>query len=102
MKPAGPHSGNPRDPATARSAIPEKGRFARKPIFSGNGGIHPILRKNLERHTMKTESALQTHGLTKRFGALHAVRDLNLTLPTGSLCALLGPNGCGKTKGTPS
>jgi len=46
---------------------------------------------------MKTESALQTHGLTKRFGALHAVRDLNLTLPTGSLCALLGPNGCGKT-----
>ncbi|MFP4352135.1 MAG: ATP-binding cassette domain-containing protein [Puniceicoccaceae bacterium] len=46
---------------------------------------------------MNTGPALQTRGLTKRFGALHAVRDLNLTLPAGSLCALLGPNGCGKT-----
>jgi len=41
--------------------------------------------------------ALQTRGLMKRFGPLHAVRDLNLSLPSGSLCALLGPNGSGKT-----
>ncbi|HEV8501301.1 MAG TPA: ABC transporter ATP-binding protein [Casimicrobiaceae bacterium] len=35
--------------------------------------------------------------LTKRFGSLVAVDDLDLTMPDGAFVALLGPSGCGKT-----
>jgi iron(III) transport system ATP-binding protein len=36
-------------------------------------------------------------GLTKRFGAVGAVRDLDLEIEDGELVSLLGPSGCGKT-----
>ncbi|RPJ58501.1 MAG: ATP-binding cassette domain-containing protein, partial [Acidobacteria bacterium] len=35
--------------------------------------------------------------LTKRFGAVEAVRDVSLEVPRGSFTTLLGPSGCGKT-----
>ena len=41
--------------------------------------------------------ALETHGLTRRFGRTEAVKDLTLQVPAGSMFALLGPNGAGKT-----
>ena len=41
--------------------------------------------------------ALRTEGLTKRFGAFVANRDVALTLPMGARHALIGPNGAGKT-----
>jgi putative spermidine/putrescine transport system ATP-binding protein len=39
------------------------------------------------------------HGLTKQFAGAPApaVSQLDLTLPSGSMTALLGPSGCGKT-----
>ena len=37
------------------------------------------------------------HDLTKSFGAVRAVRGLDLSLQRGSTVALLGPNGAGKT-----
>lgn len=40
---------------------------------------------------------IETHNLTRRFGRMEAVNDLNLTVPTGSICALLGANGAGKS-----
>ncbi|MEU6073207.1 ABC transporter ATP-binding protein [Micromonospora sp. NPDC047074] len=40
---------------------------------------------------------LRLANLTKRFGAVIAVDDLNLTVPQGSFFALLGASGCGKT-----
>ncbi|MGH9244975.1 MAG: ABC transporter ATP-binding protein [Acidimicrobiales bacterium] len=43
------------------------------------------------------EPAIQTRGLTKRYGALFAVRDLNLDVPRGAVFGLIGPNGAGKT-----
>lgn len=36
-------------------------------------------------------------GLSKRFGAVSAVEDLNLEIPSGEVFGLLGPNGAGKT-----
>ena len=44
-----------------------------------------------------TEPAVQTRGLTRRFGDLVAVRDLDLEIAPGEVFGLLGPNGSGKT-----
>ena len=40
---------------------------------------------------------LELSGISKRFGAVVALAPLTLTIPGGSLIALLGPSGCGKT-----
>jgi branched-chain amino acid transport system ATP-binding protein len=40
---------------------------------------------------------LATHGLTRRFGGLVAVRDVSIALHRGELHAVIGPNGAGKT-----
>nr|WP_022919100.1 ABC transporter ATP-binding protein [Ruania albidiflava] len=44
-----------------------------------------------------TDLAVETRGLTKRFGHQLAVDSLDLAAPRGSVFALLGPNGSGKT-----
>ena len=41
--------------------------------------------------------AVETHGLTKRFGAKVAVNGVGLLIPRGSAFGYLGPNGAGKT-----
>jgi len=41
--------------------------------------------------------AVETHGLTKRFGANVAVNDVELLVPRGCAFGYLGPNGAGKT-----
>jgi branched-chain amino acid transport system ATP-binding protein len=40
---------------------------------------------------------LQVERLNKRFGGLHAVRDVSFALQPGSITGVLGPNGAGKT-----
>jgi len=41
--------------------------------------------------------AVRTVGLTKRYGDLYAIHDLDLAVPAGSVFGLIGPNGAGKT-----
>jgi len=36
-------------------------------------------------------------GVTKRYGRQRALNDLSFSIPLGSICALVGPNGSGKT-----
>jgi ABC-type sugar transport system ATPase subunit len=48
---------------------------------SGNGG----------------EPHVELRRVTKRYGAVTAISDLNLTVDQGSFTALLGPSGCGKS-----
>jgi ABC-2 type transport system ATP-binding protein len=43
------------------------------------------------------EFAIETHGLTKRFGARTALDGIDLQVPRGSAFGFLGPNGAGKT-----
>jgi ABC-2 type transport system ATP-binding protein len=43
------------------------------------------------------DAAIETKGLTKRFGAETVVRDVQLRVPAGTAFGYLGPNGAGKT-----
>ena len=44
------------------------------------------------------ELAVDTRGLTKRFGDQVALNDVTLQVPTGAVYLLVGPNGAGKSK----
>jgi ABC-2 type transport system ATP-binding protein len=46
---------------------------------------------------VQQQLAIHTTGLTRRFGDLVAVEDLELRVPRGSIYGFLGPNGAGKT-----
>ncbi|WBO67300.1 ATP-binding cassette domain-containing protein [Streptomyces camelliae] len=46
---------------------------------------------------MTSTYAVLSEGLEKRFGAVHALRGLDLAVVRGTVCGLLGPNGAGKT-----
>jgi ABC-type multidrug transport system ATPase subunit len=41
--------------------------------------------------------AIQADGLARSFGATRALDGIDLTVPTGTVLGLLGPNGSGKT-----
>ena len=41
--------------------------------------------------------ALELRGVSKSFGAMQAVADVNIDLQRGEILCLLGPSGCGKT-----
>ena len=45
----------------------------------------------------QSETTLQTTHMTKRFGGLTAVSDVNIELKRGELVGMIGPNGAGKT-----
>ena len=42
-------------------------------------------------------SRVHLRGVSKSFGAVHAVREVTLDIERGELMAVLGPSGCGKT-----
>jgi len=44
-----------------------------------------------------TDLAIETHALSRRFGAQAAVAGIDLAVPRGSVFGFLGPNGSGKT-----
>lgn len=46
---------------------------------------------------MNVMAEIEAHGLTKCFGNLVAVRDLNLLVEKGTIFGFLGPNGSGKS-----
>jgi len=43
------------------------------------------------------ETLLEVHGVSTRYGAIHALRDVSLQVPKGEIVAVLGANGAGKT-----
>ncbi|WP_062314015.1 ABC transporter ATP-binding protein [Demequina rhizosphaerae] len=47
--------------------------------------------------TIVATSAISAHGVARAFGSVQAVADATLEVRPGSVTALIGPNGCGKT-----
>jgi ABC-2 type transport system ATP-binding protein len=68
----------------------ESGCEARKQI---QGSTSASAEKNPE----LVPPAVETLGLTRRFGSVTAVSELSLSVAAGSIFGLLGPNGAGKT-----
>jgi branched-chain amino acid transport system ATP-binding protein len=59
---------------------------------------HPLTRKVTEAAAPEhAEPILRLKGIGRRFGGLHAVRDVDLDVAYGERRAILGPNGAGKT-----
>jgi branched-chain amino acid transport system permease protein len=79
-----------------RSALSGKGRRKRA---GEEGGLAPMQpgRPRPATRQASTRPALETAGLTVRYGALLAVENLDLVVPAGAIVALIGPNGAGKS-----
>ena len=95
---ARPDSPSPRpEPPTARPEPPSPAAAspaaASPAVASGPAGSAPSV--GLARPNGGW--AVETHGLTKRFGPTVAVDDVELLVPGGSAFGYLGPNGAGKT-----
>ena len=84
LRPRAPHASEARGraPGAARRRRPRPTACPRPPVRGGRppGGW-----------------AVETHGLTKRFGTNVAVDDVELLVPRGCAFGYLGPNGAGKT-----
>jgi len=70
---------------------------AEQTAVPARGGIEPRAAVVRRRSIDPDKPLLETAGLEKSFGGIHAVRDLNLTVMAGSIVGIIGPNGSGKT-----
>jgi branched-chain amino acid transport system permease protein len=68
-----------------QTAVPTRGAIA--------GGLAPLHRKAID----PGRPLLEIKGLSKSFGGIHAVRNVDLTVMPGSIVGIIGPNGSGKT-----
>jgi branched-chain amino acid transport system permease protein len=67
------------------------------PADGNGGGVGDKGNLSLpEAKTVRTP-ILEIKGLSKSFGGLQAVKEASLTLSSGKVTGLIGPNGCGKT-----
>jgi branched-chain amino acid transport system permease protein len=77
-------------------------------LTAGSAGIVPELRARLPRTRRRASgpgvspaparpATLRAEGLTKRYGSVAAVAALDLRVEPGTIVALVGPNGSGKT-----
>jgi branched-chain amino acid transport system permease protein len=57
-------------------------------------GVPPLVRRPMPD---PGKTLLEVRGVTKRFGGLVAVSEMNLTVAAGEIVGLIGPNGAGKS-----
>lgn len=82
--------------------IPERGTaaaltHAQQTAVPSRGGIQGEL-KPMHRHAVDpTKPLLEVKGLAKSFGGIQAIKSLDVEVMPGSIVAVIGPNGSGKT-----
>lgn len=82
------------------AALIEKARTKGTVGLSGarlNPLDRPLVRAEIRRPQPTGKALLEVRSLHKSFGGNHAVNDCSFTVPEGSITALIGPNGSGKT-----
>ena len=77
-----------------RSAATEPGRASCRDRERTRGGR---LRSAGESSGASSPAAISIRGLTKTYGSFHALDNVSLEVPEGSVYGFLGPNGAGKT-----
>ena len=77
-------NGPPRRPATAARAV-------------SSATVRITHTRLTRRNARMADVAIGISKINKHFGDTHAVRNLDLQVPAGSLCGFLGPNGAGKS-----
>ncbi len=65
--------------------------------LNGEMNASPFQRRREFRQRQPDAIAIGAHHLHKRFGAFHAVKDVNIEVKYGEIYGLLGANGAGKT-----
>ena len=70
-------------------------------VFLAGSGVGSSVRRSRERAGRfveeELEVVLQVEGVTKAFGGVRALNDVDLVLRQGEILGLIGPNGAGKT-----
>ncbi|OAN42524.1 ABC transporter [Mycolicibacterium iranicum] len=82
------------------AALIEKARTKGTVGLSGarlNPLDRPLVRAEISEPQPTGKALLEVRGLHKSFGGNHAVNDCSFAVPEGSITALIGPNGSGKT-----
>jgi branched-chain amino acid transport system permease protein len=89
-----------------KGILPTLASFIEKARTKGTVGLsgarlnpldRPLVRSELRKPEPTGKTLLEVRGLHKSFGGNHAVNDCSFTVPEGSITALIGPNGSGKT-----
>src|SRR5665213_551860 len=84
-------SGGRRIPGPSKWCSPADGRR----LPAGRGA--PAGRTRRRELSMRSVPAVRTEGLSKQYGPVTALGDLDLEIPPGEVFGYLGPNGAGKT-----
>ena len=79
-----------------RGILPQLARLRRQPAVSPTGA-RLAAASVPEWLGARPGAELRVSGLTKRFGGVVALDEASFTVPAGSITALIGPNGSGKT-----
>ncbi|ORA53121.1 ABC transporter [Mycolicibacterium chubuense] len=89
-----------------KGILPTLAAFIEKARTQGTVGLsgarlnpldRPLVRSEIRKPQPTGRTLLEVRGLHKSFGGNHAVNDCTFTVPEGSITALIGPNGSGKT-----
>ena len=80
--------------AVERGLLPSFSDWRRQ---RGRPGALPATSARSRPRQVASPVAVEARGLTKRFGAVVALEDVNVDVPPATVHALIGPNGSGKT-----
>lgn len=89
-------------PAVTTPAVPPTMPVSNPAMAPPTGGIEPPVAELINPYHSsddagRSDLVVETKGLTKTYGKLNALRDLNLEIPRGSVFGMIGPNGAGKS-----